>query len=146
MKFDPAIAAQTSFKLALESGQLTDEVEALREAEATFSASAGEEARAAYLTLQEIGLRYPQALSFQEFLIYITWQQIMDETIPAHFTQGLHLCDRYLKIAHESQYKYDPAQVEQIRELRASFLSGLGLENKEESEEEYDKDAFTGGD
>lgn len=88
VKFDPAIAAQTSFKLALESGQLTDEVEALREAEATFSASAGEEARAAYLALQEIGLRYPQALSFQEFLIYITWQQIMDETIPRSFHPG----------------------------------------------------------
>ncbi|TAJ26752.1 MAG: hypothetical protein EPO64_06040 [Nitrospirae bacterium] len=146
MRFDPAIAAQASFKLAVESGQLDDDVEAVRDAEATFSATAGEEAHAAYLVLQEIGEQHPHVTSFQAFLIYITWQQVMEETIPAHFRQGLSLCDRYLQRAREAAQDHDPTQVEQIRELRVSFCSGLGLADKEESEEEYDKDAFTGGD
>lgn len=146
VRFDPAIAAQTSFKLAVESGQLDADVEAVRDAEATFSATAGEEAHAAYLTLQEIGIRYPQAASFQAFLIYITWQQVMEETIPTHFRQGIVLCDRYLQRAREAAQDHDTTQVEQIRELRVSFCSGLGLADKEASEEEHDKDAFTGGD
>lgn len=146
MRFDPAIAAQTSFNLAVESGQLDADVEAVRSAEAIFSASAGEEAHAAYRMLQEIGEQHPHATAFQSFLIYITWQQVMEETIPAHFSQGLALCDRYLARAREATQAHDPTQVEHIRELRASFCSGLGLTDKEESEEEYDKDAFTGGD
>ena len=141
MQFDPAIAAQASFARAQGSGELGDDLEQAREAEAIFSGSAGPEAREAYFTLQELGQRRPDAVSFQEFLIYITWQQVTEETIPAHFQRGAELCDRYLnRLAHG----HDGIQAEQVRELRRSFRAGLGLD--EDDEAGYDDDTLKGGD
>ena len=141
VQFDPAIAAQGSFTRAQDSGELGDDLEQAREAEAIFSASAGREARAAYFSLQEIGERHPDAVAFQEFLIYITWQQVTEETIPAHFQRGAELCDRYLSRLARG---HDEVQAEQIRALRRSFRAGLG--QCEDDEAEYDADTPKGGD
>ena len=141
MQFDPAIAAQASFMRAQNSRELGPDLEQAREAEAIFSASAGREATAAYYTLLDLGGRHPDAIAFQEFLIYITWQQVAEETIPAHFQKGAALCDRYLSRLTRG---YDTLQAEQIRELRRSFRGGLGL--REDEEPAYDEDTFKGGD
>jgi hypothetical protein len=140
VQFDAAIAAQRSFQRAQDTGDLGDDREAVIEAEATFSASAGSEATAAYLTLQEIGERHPDTPAFQEFLIYITWQQVVEETIPSHFLKGVELCDRYL----QRRGGEDRVQVIQIRELRTSFRAGLGL--KDDEPDEYEQDTIKGGD
>lgn len=141
MEFDPAIAAQVSFKRAQDSGELGPDLEKAREAEAIFSGSAGPNARAGYFTLQELGERRPDAVSFQEFLIYITWQQVTEETIPAHFQRGADLCDRYLKRLASG---HDEIQAEQIRELQRSFRAGLG--QGEDDEAGYEDDTLKGGD
>ncbi len=141
MQFDPAIAAQVSFARAQDSGELGLDLEQAREAEAIFSASAGREATSGYFTLLKLGERHPDAVSFQEFLIYITWQQVTEETIPAHFRKGAELCDRYLSRLARG---YDEAQAEQIRELRRSFRAGLG--QLDDDETEYDADTLKGGD
>jgi hypothetical protein len=141
MQFDPAIAAQLSFTRAQESGELGPDLKEAREAEAIFSGSAGREATAGYFALLEIGARHPDAVSFQEFLIYITWQQVTEETIPAHFQRGAGLCDLYL---NRLQGAHDTLQAEQIRELRRSFRAGLG--EVEDDEAEYDADTLKGGD
>jgi hypothetical protein len=140
MQFDPALAAQHAFRCAQSSGELGDDVNAALEAEETFSAGAGAEAKAAYQALQQLGERYPDARSFQEFLIYITWQQVTEETIPRHFRKGLELCDRYLSAWDDM----NDIREKSIQELRASFRAGLGLDDDED--EEYDKDVFKGGD
>lgn len=145
MQFDPAIAAQHSLVRAVESNELGEDLEQVMAAEAVFSADAGETARSAYLALQEIGERHPDAWSFQEFLIYITWQQVTEETVLVHFQKGLALCDRYLNRLLRSLSADEQRRVRQIRELRASFRGGLGLVEDDEMEE-YDKDAFHGGD
>ena len=140
MQFDPAIAAQRSFQRAQDTGELSDDCAAAAAAEETFSASAGSEAKSAYAALQQMGERHPDATAFQEFLIYITWQQVTEETIPANFLKGAELCDRYL----QRWGREDRAQVEQIRELRVSFRAGLGL--KDDEPDEYEQDMFKGGD
>jgi hypothetical protein len=145
MQFDPAIAAQRSFKQAKGTGELGEDLDAVVEAEAIFSSETGDAARSAYMTLQKIGERYPHARAFQEFLIYITWQQVTDETIPANFRKGLELSDRYLNGLPASLPDDEQLRVGQIRELRASFRAGLGLVEEDE-QEEYDRDAFHGGD
>jgi hypothetical protein len=140
VRFDPAIAAQRSLQRAQATGELGNDREAVAEAEETFSSGAGSEAKGAYLALQEIGQRHQDAAAFQEFLAYITWQQATEETIPAHFHKGMELCDRYLqRWGRES----GPA-VEQIRELQASFRSGLGLDD--DDPHGYEQDTFKGGD
>ena len=141
MHFDPAIAAQTSFTRAQDSGELGGDLEQAREAEAIFSGSAGREATAGYFTLLALGERHPDAVSFQEFLIYITWQQVTEETIPAHFQKGAELCDRYLSRLDRGP---DETQAEQIRALRQSFRAGLG--QGEDDEAGYDDDTPQGGD
>ena len=141
VQFDPAIAAQVSFTRAQASGELGPDLEQAREAEAIFSASAGREATAGYFTLVELGERHPDAVSFQEFLIYITWQQVTEETIPAHFQRGAELCDRYLNRLDRG---HDAMQADQIRELRRSFRAGLGQD--EDDEAGYDDDLPKGGD
>jgi hypothetical protein len=141
MQFDPAIAAQASFKRAVESDELGTEQKDAREAEEIFSASAGSEARAAYFRLLEIGRRHPNAVSFEEFLIYITWQQVTEETIPEHFRRGAELSDRYLSRLAAG---HDPIQAAHIRELRQSFLAGLGQSDDDEAG--YDEDTLKGGD
>ncbi len=142
MQFDPAIAAQASFTRAQDSGELGGDLEQAREAEAVFSGSAGREATAGYFTLLALGERHPDAVSFQEFLIYITWQQVTEETIPAHFQKGAELCDRYLSRPDGGP---DGTQADQIRALRQSFRAGLGLQD-EEDELDYDADRPQGGD
>ena len=141
MEFDPAIAAQVSFKRAQASGELGVDLEGAIAAEAIFSESAGSDAKAAYFTLQEIGQRHPDAIALQEFLIYITWQQVTEDTIPAHFQRGADLCDRYLSRLGGD---HDIMQAEQIRELRRSFRAGLGQDEDEEAG--YDEDTLKGGD
>ncbi|HJU05423.1 MAG TPA: hypothetical protein VJ692_09750 [Nitrospiraceae bacterium] len=140
MQFDPSIAAQSSFKRAQEAEELGDDLDAAREAEETFSSSAGAEAKSAYEQLQQIGKRYPHAKAFQEFLIHITWQQVTEETIPVHFRKGLELCDQYLATWNDD----DSVQGNQVRELRISFRAGLGLDDEEDND--YDLDTFKGGD
>lgn len=141
MQFDPAIAAQASFTRAQHSGELGPDLAQAQEAEAIFSASAGREATAAYYRLIDLGGRHPDAVAFQEFLIYITWQQVTEETIPAHFERGAALCDRYLsRLAHG----HDEIQADQIRALRKSFRAGLGLQDEDELD--YDADRLKGGD
>jgi hypothetical protein len=140
MQFDPAIAAQVSFRHAQASGELGSDLDNAMDAEEIFSGSAGPEATAAYFALQEIGERHPTAVSFQEFLIYITWQQVTEQTIPEHFQRGAALCDAYLKRFTKERLQ----QAEQIRELRRSFRAGLGI--GEDDEMDYDADAFKGGD
>ncbi len=141
MHFDPAIAAQTSFARAQNSGELGDDLEPVREAEAIFSSSAGHEAREAYFTLVALGERRPDAVAFQEFLIYITWQQVTEETIAAHFQRGAELCDQYLSRLAPG---HDAMQADQIRDLRRSFRAGLG--QGEDDEAGYDEDVLKGGD
>jgi len=60
-----------------------------------------------------------------EFLIYTTWQQVTEETIPVHFGRGLERCNQYLERCVPNQ-KYNQ-NAWQTRELRTSFLNGLGL-------------------
>ena len=141
MQFDPAIAAQASFTRAQDSGELGADLAPAREAEEIFSASAGREARDAYFALVALGARHPDAVAFQEFLIYITWQQVTEETIPAHFQRGAELCDRYLSRPAPG---HDAMQADQIRELRKSFRAGLGQDDEDEAE--YDEDTLKGGD
>jgi hypothetical protein len=141
MQFDPAISAQVCFKRAIESGELGPDLTNASEAEEVFSASAGSEARAAYFRLLEIGTQHPNAVSFQEFLIYITWQQVTEETIPEHFRRGAELSDHYLSRPASDQ---DPLQAAQIRELRQSYLGGLGQTDDDDAE--YDADTLKGGD
>jgi len=141
VQFDPAIAAQASFKRAQDAGELGQDLEKAREGEEIFSGTAVSVAKAAYLMLQEIGERHPNATSFQEFLIYITWQQVTEETIPANFQRGAELCDRYLNRLGSG---HDEFQAEQIRELRRSFRAGLGEDDADEAE--YDEDTLKGGD
>ncbi len=141
MHFDPAIAAQVAFARAQQTGELGDDLAPAREAEEVFSGSAGREARAGYFTLVALGEQHPNAVSFQEFLIYITWQQVTEETIPAHFQRGADLCDRYLSRLAPG---HDAAQAEQIKDLRRSFRAGLG--QQDEDEMDYDADTLKGGD
>lgn len=141
MHFDPAIAAQTSFTRARNSGELGDDLEQAQEAEAIFSSSADNEARAAYFALVALGEQRPDAVALQEFLIYITWQQVTEETIAAHFQRGAELCDRYLGRLAPG---HDVMQADQIRDLRQSFRAGLG--QGEDDEAGYDEDVLKGGD
>ena len=123
MVFDAAVAAQTAFKRAQQTGKLGDDLDRAIEAEESFSNEVGEPASAAYQLLLHIGERHYEATAFQEFLIYLTWQQVVAEPIPIYFQKGLELCDRYLNQGGSGN---DMVQVIQIRELRASFLNGLG--------------------
>ena len=145
MNFDPAIAAQMAFKETVQSGELGPDSDSAVEAEETFSSSAGTGARSAYEILIGLGQKHPEARHFQEFLIHITWQQVTEETIPANFRTGLTLCNQYLARFVDVQDGQD-RPLEQIRALRESYLAGLGQSEEDEHQEEYDRDAFKGGD
>lgn len=140
MQFDPALAAQTALTRLRSSEELGDDLDIVLEAEELFSSSAGPEARAAYDRLQDLGSQHPHAEAFQQFLIYITWQQVTEETIPAHFETGVRLCDQYL-----ARWGTEHREGHQILALRASFRAGLGLEDEDDTAE-YDQDTFKGGD
>lgn len=143
MQFDPSIAAQQALHRAEEEGELEALREEIVDAEETFSSSAGPEATEAFERLQALGERLPGARFFQEFLIYITWQQVTEETIPRYFQKGAELCDRFLeRFGSELE---GSETLRQVRDIRASFRGGLG-ETTDAEPAEHDEDAFKGGD
>lgn len=140
MRFDPALAAQEAFYQAeVELGSGWDTAVELEE---TFSSNAGTTARQAYEGLLALAQRYPNAHSFQAFCIFITWQQVTEETIARHFETGLKLSEAYLA----SQEGKSPRDIECITELHSSFLAGLGLEEQDELQMEFKRDTPKGGD
>lgn len=140
MRFDPAIAAQEAFRRS--EAELASDWETAVGLEGTFSSAAGESARDAYEDLLALAKQYPQAHSFQAFCIYITWQQVTEETIARHFETGLKLSEAYLA----SNEGKNPRDIECIAELHGSFRAGLGLEEQDEMQVEYKQDTPKGGD
>ena len=140
MQFDAALAAQDAFSQSeLELGSDWDRAVELEE---MFSSNAGATAREAYEGLLALAQHYPNAHSFQAFCIYITWQQVTEETIARHFETGMKLCEAYLA-SREARPEQDVGQIE---ELHISFRAGLGLEEEDEIQVEYRKDTPKGGD
>ncbi len=143
MNFDPAIAAQEALARAYAHDELGDAQPDIEEAEELFSTETGADAKRAYETLIAIGETLPQAQGFQEFLIFITWQQVTEETIPRHFRKGVQLSGQFLdrfgaRVTGSNIH-------ERIVAIQQSFAQGLG--NRVESiQDEYDQDAFAGGD
>jgi hypothetical protein len=142
MQFDPALAAQQSFSRADTDNELGVDWDEAAEAEATFSSNAGATARTAYEELLALAARYPNAHSFQAFCIFITWQQVTEETIAHHFQTGLRLCETFLA-SPDGRHRAD---VEQITELYGSFRDGLGFDEEDEIQVEFRKDTPKGGD
>lgn len=140
MRFDPALAAQEAFSRA--EVELGPSWETAVELEYTFSSNAGSTAREAYEGLLALAQQYPNAHFFQAFCIYITWQQVTEETIARHFETGLKLSEMYLA-SHEGKTLQD---LEYVTELHGSFRAGLGLEEEDEIQLEYKKDTPKGGD
>jgi len=140
MRFDPALAAQTAFKES--ESELGSDWDTAIELEETFSSNAGSTAREAYEGLLAIAQHYPNAHSFHAFCIYITWQQVTEETIPHHFETGVKLCEAYL-VSREAK---EPRHIEQITELHTSFRAGLGLEEEDDIQVEFRRDTPKGGD
>lgn len=138
MTFDASISAQQALQRVERSGELSQDLNRVLEAERIFSASVGDEALAAYESLQALSEPYAHVQSFQAFLIYITWQQFVEETSATHVHTGLSLCDRYL-----ARWNDGSPEAQQIVELRTSYKAALG-ENEEE--DECDEDVFKGGD
>ena len=140
MHFDPALAAQEAFHQAeVELGSGWDMAVELED---TFSSHAGTTARKAYEDLLALAQRYPNAHSFQAFCIYITWQQVTEETIARHFETGLRLSEAYLT-SHTGK---NPRDIECITELYRSFRAGLGLEEQDDLQMEFKRDTPKGGD
>ena len=143
MNFDPAIAAQQALQHAEEQGELGTLESDIFEAEEIFSTDQGPEAKRAFDTLQKLGAQLPQAQHFQEFLIYITWQQVTEGPLARYFQHGLELCDRFLdRFGKEIE---NTTTHQQILAIRESFQGGLGIE-EEHAIPEFDEDAFLGGD
>lgn len=140
MQFDPALAAQDAFRKA--EAELGSDWDSAVELEETFSSNAGSTAREAYDGLLAIAARYPQARAFQAFCIYITWQQVTEETIARHFETGKTLCETYLADSDTT----DPRALHYVTELYESFRAGLGLEEEDEIQAEFRKDTPKGGD
>lgn len=140
MRFDPALAAQTAFKES--ESELGSDWDTAIELEETFSSNAGATAREAYEGLLALAQQHPNAYSFQAFCIYITWQQVTEETIAHHFETGLKLSETYLT-SHEGK---NPRDIEYVTELYGSFKAGLGLEEQDELQVEYKRDTPKGGD
>ena len=72
--------------------------------------------------------RHPQAHNFQAFCIYITWQQVTEETIAHHFHTGMRLSEAYLATPDGK----DPRHLAYISELLESFRGGLGLDEEDD--------------
>jgi hypothetical protein len=140
MQFDAALAAQDAFSQSeLELGSGWDRAVELEE---TFSSNAGTAAREAYEGLLALAQDYPNAHSFQAFCIYITWQQVTEETIAHHFQTGITLSEAYLA----SLDGKDQRDIAYVTELYESFRAGLGLEEEDEIQVEFRKDTPKGGD
>ncbi|MGA6828344.1 hypothetical protein ACO9S2_12100 [Nitrospira sp. NS4] len=140
MQFDAALAAQDTFRRA--EAELGSDWDTAVELEDTFSSNAGATAREAYERLLSLATRHPDAHSFQAFCIYITWQQVTEETIARHFETGLKLCEAYL-VSREAK---DQLDINYVTELYESFRAGLGLEEEDEIQVEFRKDTPKGGD
>ena len=140
MQFDAALAAQDTFRRA--ETELVSDWNTAVELEGTFSSNAGATAREAYEALLALGARYPQAYSFQAFCIFITWQQVTEETIAHHFQTGIRLCETFLA-SPDGKRRTD---LEQITELYGSFRDGLGLDEEDDIQVEFRKDTPKGGD
>lgn len=143
MNFDPALEAQLAFQRCRAHEELGDRWEEAEELEATFSSSAGPEASRAYHALVTLGQAYPQASAYQEFLVYISWQQVTERTVKEYFALGTRLCDQFL--AHNGQDVTDRSR-DQVHTLRRSFREGLGLSDENELEAEFRRDTPKGGD
>lgn len=140
MQFDAALAAQETFREA--EAELGSDWETVVELEKTFSSNAGSIAGEAYEGLLALAARYPHAHAFQAFCIYITWQQVTEETIAHHFQTGVRLCEAYL-VSREAKAQRDIAYV---IELYESFRAGLGLDEEDEIQVEFRRDTPKGGD
>ncbi len=140
MQFDAALAAQDALREA--ESELGSDWDTAVELEEIFSSNAGATAREAYEGLLALGRRYPRAHSLHAFCIYITWQQVTEETIAHHFQTGVKLCESYL-VSREAK---DLKHVEQITELYESFRAGLGLDEEDEIQVEFQRDTPKGGD
>ena len=140
MQFDAALAAQDAFSQSeSELGPDWEDAVALEE---QFSSNAGSTAREAYDGLLALGLRHPQAHAFQAFCIYITWQQVTEQTIAQHFETGMRLAEAYLA----SSDGKDQQHLDYVSELLESFRAGLGLDEEDEIQVEFRKDTPKGGD
>jgi len=140
MQFDAALAAQVTFRRA--EAELGPDWDAAVELEDTFSSNAGATARKAYEGLLSLATRHPSAHTFHAFCIYITWQQVTEETIAHHFQTGMRLCESYLA-SHEDKDRQD---LDYVTELYDSFRVGLGLDEEDEIQVEFRKDTPKGGD
>lgn len=140
MQFDAALAAQDTFRRA--EAELGRDWETAVELEETFSSNAGVMAREAYEGLLSLAARYPNAHSFQAFCIFITWQQVTEETIARHFQTGLRLCEAFLGTREEK----DAKDIACVTELYESYRAGLGLDEEDEIQIEFRKDTPKGGD
>ncbi len=143
MNFDPAIAATQALQQAEQQGELGDLESDILEAEEIFSTDQGQNAKHAYEALQNFGEHLPQAKWFQEFLIYITWQQVTEGPLARYFQHGLDASNRFLEqfgkdIEGTPTHQY-------ILAIRESFQGGLGIDTQEVVPE-YEEDAFLGGD
>jgi len=140
MQFDAALAAQDTFRRA--EAELGSDWDTAVELEGIFSSNAGSTAREAYEGLLALAAHYPNAHYFQAFCIYITWQQVTEETVAHHFRTGLQLCETFLASVDGKRR----ADVEQIAELYGSFRDGLGLDKENEIQVEFRRDTPKGGD
>src|SRR5574341_101726 len=140
MQFDAALAAQETLRRA-EPELGSDWITAV-ELEDTFSSNAGSTARKAYEQLLALAACYPNAHSFQAFCIYITWQQVTEETIAHHFQTGMKLSEAFLS----SLDGKDQRDIAYVTELYESFRAGLGLEEENEIQVEFRQDTPKGGD
>ena len=139
MQFDAALAAQDTLQES--EAELGADWDRAVEWEATFSSNAGTTARNAYEQLLALADRHPEAHAFQAFCIYITWQQVTEETIALHFETGVRLCEAYLA----SREAKDDRHLAQISELYESFRAGLGLDEEDDIVVEFRKDTPKGG-
>lgn len=140
MQFDAALAAQETFRRA--EPELGSDWEQAVELEDTFSSNAGSTARGAYEELLALAARHPSAHSFQAFCIYITWQQVTEETIAHHFETGMTLSEAFLA-APDGKH---PQDLTYVTELLESFRAGLGLDEEDEIQVEFRRDTPKGGD
>ena len=140
MRFDPALAAQQAFHQS--EAELGSDWDTAVELEDTFSSNAGTTAREAYEGLLALAQRYPNARSFHAFCIFITWQQVTEQTIAHHFETGMRLSETYLA----SPDGKDRQHLDYVAELLESFRAGLGLDEEDEIVVEFRKDTPKGGD
>ena len=140
MRFDPALAAHAAFQAA--THELGEDRDRAVELEETFSSSAGQEAVDAYESLLNLAQRHPDAHAFQAFCIFITWQQVTEQTIARHFQTGLRLCEQYLAAPAGKTAE----RLAQVEELCESFRAGLGMNPEDDLQTEFKRDTPKGGD